>query len=165
MTLFQSIVPIILVLTAAVPRGGTSTFAADTPSCPYCGLETFKNTTETDYKVTLLIGDQTTAYRCVYCAVADSIPMTGDLSIVAPSEKKSHPVTIRRVKGEWTVEPRDAVFAIAKGEHSHCHVIYRALLKAESAEPYFATEPKLLKNARTLKIADLVAEIKKGAHD
>jgi hypothetical protein len=107
-------------LLMALPITTASARAAD---CPVCDVA-IVNAERTDMK----IGAETIAYRCVLCAIAEakSEYPSSDVTIVAPSEKSSVKIVLKRTHGKWTSSPRSAVFLKAPVKHRQCATGYHA---------------------------------------
>ncbi len=145
-----------------VALGLALTVAADPVSCPICGLECLKDTRDADYQVSMQAGGKSRTYRCVLCAIEDSAHVKGDLVIVAPSTVKGQPVKIERTQGDWKVTPEKALFAYAEGSHAQCQFRYRAVSSKEAFDKYVEANPKLLKGAKAIDLAGLLAKAKDG---
>ena len=88
--------------TLLAPFTTPAAFAHIAP-CPYCSMTIAQDTDTQDNEVALRIGRKRIEYKCVYCALAEAqTEYEGDLTILAPSEKKGEPVVIARKDGKWT---------------------------------------------------------------
>jgi len=143
-----------------VALGLALTAAADTASCPICGLDCLKDTRDADYQVSMQNGGKSHTYRCVLCAIEDSARIKGDIVIVAPSTVKGQPVKIERTQGAWKVTPEKALFAYAEGSHTQCQFRYRAVSSKEAFDKYVEANPKLLKGAKAIDLPQLLAKAK-----
>jgi len=129
--------------------------------CPFCNLAVLKNTPKLDNETTLRHGRKRIEYRCVYCALADAITeFKGDVTIIAPSEKKGKPVTLKRTAGKWSVMPASAVFVAQPVSHRHCQVGYRALTSKAAFANYVKANKKVVGAAKPLSLAQMVAASK-----
>ncbi len=119
-------------------------------------MEVLKDTETVDNRVELQRGGKKTAYRCVLCAIADVKDGKGDLTILTPSERKGKPVKIVRTDGKWTAEPETAQFVYVKGSHAQCEVRYRAITTKEALDAYLANNPRVLKSAKSISLAEMI---------
>lgn len=129
--------------------------------CPYCRLDVVQDTAQQDNEVALKYGRKRIEYRCVYCALAQAkSDYTGDVTILAPSEIKGKPVVISRTGGKWSVTPEAAVFSRQKVNHQQCQMGYRAFSTQPAFEAYAQKHADLLKDARPLKLTEMVDSAK-----
>lgn len=131
-------------LAALVAAAGLPGLVAARPAlahdadCPYCKLKVVQDTPDLDNEVALRYGRKRIEYRCVYCALAEAQTeqyAKGDLTILAPSEKKGQPVPITRTAGKWSA-PAGTVFVGVKASHKVCQVTYRALTGKAAFDAY-----------------------------
>lgn len=126
-------------LTALVAVVGlTTTAPAHEAPCPLCGQNITQDTKEQDNEVVLKSGRKRIEYKCVYCALSEAhSDYKGDVTILAPSEKKGEPVKIERKDGKWAVLPETAYFVSSeKMKHKVCQEQARAFTTKSSAETY-----------------------------
>ena len=100
-------------LASIAPGHAASTVQA---ICPYCHEPVVKDYTW-DNSVSMVFKGKSTPYKCILCAVSDAKTVKGDLEIVACSDKKGQPVTLRRHQGKWAVTPKNTVFAYSSAPH------------------------------------------------
>lgn len=154
---FRRILIAAVVLAAStLPIASASAHEAE---CPYCDRAITQDTATQDNETFLKYGKKRIAYKCVYCAVSDARTEypKGDLSIVAPSEKKGAPVIVKRVGGKWSA-PAGVVFvANMPLKHKTCQVMARAFTNKSAANSYIKAK-KLSTSPMTL--AQLVAAAK-----
>jgi hypothetical protein len=152
------VTPIVCFLAISISATGFSNPASPLtqPKCPFCQMAVLNDTATTDYRVTLTSSGKTSSYRCVLCAVADAKGLTGNLQIDAASEVKGHPVHIVRESGKWSILPENSVFVYAEGDHEQCQTRYRALTSADAFKAYVESNPKVLKNAKQLSLAQFI---------
>lgn len=135
-------------------------FAHDT-DCPFCKLKVVQDTKDQDNEVVLRYGRKRIEYRCIYCALAEAQTdqYKGNLRILAPSEVKGKPVLIERADNKWTV-PDGAVFVGVMESHKNCATTYRAFTSKAAFDAYVKKYPDLLKDAKPLTLAELLAQTK-----
>lgn len=123
--------------TIFAPLGAIPVFAHEAP-CPYCAQPVTQDTPTKDNEVALKVGRKRIEYKCVYCALAEAkTEFGGDLSILAPSEKKGEPVSLKRTNGKWAMLPATAHFVSSeKIKHKLCHVQARAFSTKNAAQNY-----------------------------
>ena len=140
-------------LSASVPA------LAHVAPCPYCNLTITQDTPQLDNETVLKFGRKRVEYKCVYCALAEAqSDYQGDLTILAPSEKKGEPIKITRTGTTWAASAPDAVFAAGKGGHRVCHIIYRAFTNEGAFETWAKAHPEQFDaNAKPLSLAQMVA--------
>ena len=147
---------------AALSLTSVPSFAHEAP-CPYCNMTVTQDTATQDNEVALKIGRKRIEYKCVYCALADAkTAYTGDLSILAPSEKKDEPVKLLRQNGKWSaVTPgaaTDAAFVMAAPiKHKICDRQARAFSSAAAAQQYIDANKAVLGDAKPLTLDALLA--------
>ncbi|HVK03551.1 MAG TPA: hypothetical protein VM490_08755 [Armatimonadaceae bacterium] len=155
-------------LAALVAAAGIPTLFAARPAlahdadCPYCKLKVVQDTKEQDNEVVLRYGRKRIEYRCVFCALAEAQTAqykTGDVTVLAPSEKKAQPVVIERKGGKWSA-PAGAVFVAVKQSHNHCQTTYRAFTTKAAFDAHVAKNQPLLKGAKPLDLNGLLAVAK-----
>jgi hypothetical protein len=113
-------------------------FAHEAP-CPYCAMPITQDTAQQDNEVALKYGRKRIEYKCVYCAVADSKTEygSGDISILAPSDKKAQPIILKRTGGAWSAAPATAAFVLNQPlKHKTCDIQARAFTTAVAAKAY-----------------------------
>jgi hypothetical protein len=131
-------------------------FAHEAP-CPYCGQTITQETKEQDNETVLKIGRKRIEYKCVFCALAEAkTEYKGDLSILAPSEKKGEPIKLERKDGKWTASAEGVRFAAQKGSHKVCQVLYRAFTTEDSAKAYIEKHKAHLADAKPLTLAQML---------
>jgi hypothetical protein len=131
--------------------------AAHETDCPFCKLKVVQDTKEQDNEVALRYGRKRIEYRCVFCALseAQTPQYPGDLTILAPSEKKGQPVVIERRGGAWSA-PDGTLFVGVRASHDHCQVTYRAFTSRAAFDAHVAKNPVLLRDAKPLTLAQMV---------
>jgi hypothetical protein len=131
-------------LAALFVAGSTGLFSSTRPAlaheapCPYCAIKITQDTATRDNETVMKYGRKRIEYKCVYCAVAEakSEYAKGDLTILAPSEKKGAPVVLKRAGGAWTTSTT-ASFVVPKGiKHKLCHAQARAFISPTVAQSY-----------------------------
>ena len=141
-----------------VVETGLSPASADGAECPFCSLDVLPNTTKQDNETVLKQGRKQVKYRCVYCALADAgTEYKGDLTVIAPSEKRGKPVILKRAKGKWSASPASVVFVAQRVSHRHCQTGYRALTSKAAFAYYVKSNKKLLGDAKPLSLAQMLA--------
>jgi hypothetical protein len=113
-------------------------FAHEAP-CPYCDMTITQDTPEQDNETVLKFGRKRIEYKCVYCALAEAKTeyAEGDLSILAPSEKKGQPVVLKRTGGIWAATPATAAFVVNTPlKHKACAAQARAFHTEAAAKEY-----------------------------
>ena len=127
------------ILTALITVIGlTTTALAHEAPCPLCGQTITQDTKDQDNEVVLKSGRKRIEYKCVYCALAEAhSDFKGDLTILAPSEKKGEPIKVERKDGKWRALPETAYFVSSeKMKHKVCQEQARAFTTKSSAEAY-----------------------------
>lgn len=130
---------LVALLAAVTPSISSVAFAHEAP-CPYCSLTLTQDTPEQDNETVLKYGRKRIEYKCVYCALAESKTeyAEGDISILAPSEKKGQPVVLKRTAGKWSA-PATAAFVLnAPLKHKMCAAQARAFTTEAAAKEYAA---------------------------
>lgn len=138
-----------------------SALAHETP-CPYCKLTVAQDTATQDNEVALRYGRKRIEYKCVWCALADVNRGTykdSDVTVLAPSEKKSQPVEITRKSGKWGA-PAGTVFLSVKASHQICQNTYRAFTSQAAFDAYAKKNAALVKGAAPLTLDQMVASAK-----
>ena len=131
--------------------------------CPYCTMTVTQDTATQDNEVALKIGRKRIEYKCVYCALADAkTAYQGDLTILAPSEKKDAPVKLQRASGKWSVvaaadAPAAAFVLVQPLQHKVCDQRARAFTSTEAAQKYLDDNKATLGDAKPLSLTALVA--------
>lgn len=148
--------------TLVTPLLSSSAFAHEAP-CPYCNQTVTQDTPTQDNEVALKIGRKRIEYKCVYCALSEAATeYEGDLSILAPSEKKGEPVLLKRTGSKWSASSDDVTFVFKQPlKHPICQEQARAFSTKAAATVYLAANKDKLPDARTLSLAEMV-EITKG---
>ena len=144
------------VLGAGLAGSNLQPALAHEATCPVCKLDVVQDTDKLDNEVALKFGRKRIEYRCVYCALQDSKNYQGDLTILAPSELKGKPVLLARKEGKWSVQPETAVFVGEKVNHRSCQIGYRALTTPEAFEKWIHSHHDLLKDAKPLKLEQML---------
>lgn len=144
--------------TLLAPLGAVRPAFAHEAPCPYCGLTITQDTPTQDNEVALKIGRKRIEYKCVFCALAEArTEYKGDLTILAPSEKKGEPVQIKREGDKWSVLPTTAVFVSNEPlKHKVCQAQARAFSTPEAAKAYIAANKESLPNAQILPLDQMV---------
>lgn len=139
------------------PFTSPAAFAHVAP-CPYCGMSITQDTETQDNEVALRVGRKRIEYKCVYCALAEAqTEYTGDLTILAPSEKKGQPVVLARKGGQWSVGTEGAVYVLnSPVKHKVCHDQARAFTSKGAAQKYVDANKETLPGARIVTLAELV---------
>jgi Alkylmercury lyase len=132
--------------------------------CPYCNMTITQDTAEQDNETVLKIGRKRVEYKCVYCALAEAkTEYKGDVTILAPSEKKGEPVTLKRTGGKWTATPETVYFVSnAPLKHKVCNVQARAFTTQAAAQAYIAKNKEQLPNAKPLTLTEMLAVVDAG---
>ena len=133
-------------------------FAHDT-DCPYCKLKVVQDTREQDNEVVLRYGRKRIEYRCVFCALTEANKYKGDLTVLAPSEKKGLPIEILRTGDKWTA-PEGTVFVAVKNSHKVCQTTYRAFTTRAAFAAHVQKNQDLLKDAKPLTLAEMLTVAK-----
>lgn len=149
---------LVAALSALTLTAGTlPAFAHDTP-CPYCKMKVTQDTPEQDNETVLRLGRKRIEYKCVYCAMADANTKykdSGDVTILAPSEKKSAPIEIMRMDGKW-MAPDGTVFVGVKASHKVCQTTYRAFTNKAAYDAYVAKNKSQLDGAKPLTLTEML---------
>lgn len=127
--------------------------------CPYCKLKVTQDTATEDNEVALRYGRKRIEYKCVFCAVADAnngAYKDGDVTILAPSEKKGQLIPITRKAGKWSA-PAGTVFVAKKASHRVCQVTYRAFTSKAGFDAYVQKNRGVVRDAQPLTLDQLVA--------
>lgn len=132
--------------------------AHDAP-CPYCEMAITQDTPAQDNEVALKIGRKRVEYKCVYCALSEAkTEYQGDLSILAPSEKKGEPIKLMRTGGKWSASSETLAFVTnAPLKHKECQAQARAFTTPEAAQAYIAAHKDELSDARPLTMTEMLA--------
>ncbi len=154
-----------IILGATLALGGI-TFVRPAPAheapCPFCAQTLTQDTATQDNEVTLKLGKKRIEYKCVYCALSEAkTEYKGDLSILAPSEKKGEPVTLKRTDGKWTASEENVAFVAQKANHKICNVTYRAFTTIEAAQVYIANNKEQLPDTKPLTLAQMLEIVDK----
>ncbi|MES2462692.1 MAG: hypothetical protein V4671_19085 [Armatimonadota bacterium] len=135
--------------------------AHETP-CPYCKMTVTQDTPAQDNEVALRYGRKRIEYKCVWCAVADVNRGTykdSDVTVLAPTEKKSQPIEITRKAGKWAA-PAGTVFLAVKASHQICQNTYRAFTSKAAFDAYVKKNQAIVKGAAPLTLDQMVASAK-----
>ena len=124
-----------LLAATLAPFANFSAFAHEA-DCPVCAQPITQDTATQDNEVALKFGRKRIEYKCVFCAFSDAkTEYKGDLSILAPSEKKGQPVIIKRTGEKWTTLPAGAAFTMpARLKHKTCQESARAYSSLAAAQ-------------------------------
>lgn len=134
----------------------TPAFAHEAP-CPFCGQAITQDTKEQDNEVVLKSGRKRIEYKCVYCALAEAhSDYKGDVTILAPSEKKGEPIRIERKEGKWAASTEGIRFIAQKGSHKVCQMLYRAFKTEDAAKAYVAKHKEHSVDAKTLTLEQML---------
>ena len=136
----------------------TTSVLAHEADCPFCGQAVTQDTPAQDNEVALKFGRKRIEYKCVFCALAEAhSEYKGDLSIIAPSEKKGEPVLIKREADKWTLAPASAVFVLNEPlKHKLCQAQARAYSTREAAQSFVDANKETLPNAAILTLDEMV---------
>ena len=135
----------------------TPTAFAHVAPCPYCSMTITQDTDTQDNEVALRIGRKRIEYKCVYCALAEAqTEYQGDLTILAPSEKKGQPVAIARKDGKWTAPDGAAYVLNTPLKHKVCQEQARAFSSQEAAQKYLDANKNSLPSAKIVTLDELV---------
>lgn len=136
-------------------------FAHEAP-CPFCSMAITQDTPQEDNETVLKFGRKRVEYKCVYCALAEAqTEYKGDLTILAPSEKKGEPVKITRTGDKWAAATLDAVFVAQKGSHRVCQVIYRAFTSKAGFDAWVKAHPQQFEaGVKPLSLTEMLAKSK-----
>lgn len=144
---------VLAILLAVFP---THPVPAHEAKCPHCELDLTQDTPEQDNEVALKYGKKRIEYKCIMCAIADAEKSyTGDLKILAPSEKKGKPVEISRIEGKWSA-PESTVFIGHKIKHRYCERGYRAFTTMAAFKTHVEKYKVQLKDAKAVTLAEIV---------
>lgn len=143
--------------TLFVAIAGVPALAHDA-DCPKCALKVVQDTPEQDNEVALRYGRKRIEYRCVYCALAEAQTdqyAKGDLTILAPSEKKGQPVPVTRAAGKWSA-PEGVIFVGVKVNHKVCPITYRTFTNRAAFDAYVKKNQAQLKDAKPLTLDQML---------
>jgi hypothetical protein len=127
----------------------TLAFTDGQGSCPFCGKSVGTSSFDSG-NVQWVSNGKTVTYKCVLCALADEPVRKGHGEIIAAYADGSPSVRIRRIDGQWSIDPPTSVFLYALGKHDDCQLRYRAFTNRESAERYVDAHPGLSKHIEYL---------------
>ncbi|BCM89752.1 hypothetical protein IAD21_01599 [Abditibacteriota bacterium] len=146
-----------LFATALVAPFATPSAFAHIAPCPYCAMTITQDTPTQDNEVALRIGRKRIEYKCVYCALAEAqTEYQGDLTVIAPSEKKGEPILISRKNGQWSA-PDGACYVLnAPVKHKVCQEQARAFTSKEVAQKYLNANKDTLPGAKIVTLPELV---------
>jgi hypothetical protein len=141
-------------------------FAHEAP-CAFCKRSVVQDTQQTDNETALRFGRKRIEYRCVFCALTDAQNAksfaTGDVTILAPSEKKGLPIPITRAGEKWSAPAGTVFLGSDKVNHAVCAGTYRAFTTRAALDAYVKANPKsVAPDAKPLTFAELLA-LSKGA--
>ena len=124
--------------TIAVPMMGLLPAMAHQAPCPYCQMAITQDTPTQDNETVMKYGRKRIEYKCVFCALAEAKTeyKTGDLTILAPSEKKGSPVVIKRTGGKWSAPATAAFVSTSRIKHKACQSQARAFTTKAAAQAY-----------------------------
>jgi hypothetical protein len=124
--------------TIALPTVGLLPAMAHSAPCPYCNMAITQDTATQDNETVMKYGRKRIEYKCVYCALAEAKTeyKTGDLTILAPSEKKGSPVIIKRTGGKWSAPATAAFVSTSRVKHKVCQAQARAFTTKAAAQAY-----------------------------
>ena len=130
--------------------------------CPLCHLSVVQDTATQNNEVALRFGRKRIEYRCVWCALSEAQTdfAKGDITILAPSEIKGKPVVISRAANKWSVGPTSAVFVGVNAGHKTCPITYRAFSNQAAFDAYLKKTGGVVKGAKPLTLAQLLATTK-----
>ena len=148
------------VLAAVSPIFVRPVLAHEAP-CPFCGMALTQDTKEQDNETVLKSGRKRIEYKCVFCALSEAqSDYKGDLTILAPSEKKGEPVKLERADGKWTASSEGVRFVAQKGSHKVCQTLYRAFSTEEAAKAYIEKNKAQLPDAKPLTLTEMLSTVK-----
>ena len=150
-------------LAALLVIGGliTPSFAHEAP-CPFCAQAITQDTAEQDNETVLKIGRKRIEYKCVFCALSEAkTEYKGDLTILAPSEKKGEPIKLERKGDQWTASAEGVRFIAQKGDHKVCQMLYRAFTTEDAAKTYIEKHKEHFADAKPLTLAQML-EVSSG---
>jgi len=126
--------------------------------CPYCSLTVSQDTATQDNEVALKIGRKRIEYKCVFCALSEAqSDYQGDLSILAPSEKKGEPIMLMRQNGKWSSMTEGAAYVLNSPlQHKICSVQARAFGSQAAAQAYLDAHKDQLPSAKIVTLDELV---------
>ena len=106
--------------------------------CPYCQMAITQDTPTQDNETVLKYGRKRIEYKCVFCALAEAKTeyVKGDLTILAPSDKKGAPVILKRAGGKWSAPATAAFVSPQRIKHKVCHAQVRAFTTQAAARAY-----------------------------
>ncbi len=132
----------------------TSSASAHVAPCSYCDRTITQDTATQDNEVALKFGRKRIEYKCVYCALAEAqSDYKGDLSILAPSEKKGEPIVLQRQSNKWSASTPSAVFVLNEPlQHKVCNVQARAFTSKTAAQSYVAAQKTQFPQAQILSL-------------
>ena len=139
-------------------------FAHEAP-CPFCNMTITQDTPQEDNETVLKFGRKRVEYKCVYCALSEAATeYEGDLSILAPSEKKGEPVLLKRTGSKWSASSEGVTFVMNQPlKHPVCQVQARAFSSKEAASAYLTANKDKLPQPRVLTLAEMVSATAKDA--
>ena len=138
-----------------------SSASAHEAPCPYCAQTITQDTKEQDNETVLKIGRKRIEYKCVFCALAEAqTEYKGNLTILAPSEKKGEPIKLERQDGHWKTGAEGVRFVAQKGNHKICQVLYRAFTSEEAAKAYIQKNKEHLADAKPITLSQMLEQTK-----
>lgn len=143
-------------------------FAHEAP-CAFCKRNVVQDTKLADNETALRYGRKRIEYRCVFCALSDAQNAktfaSGDVTILAPSEKKGLPIPISRTGDKWSVPEGTVFLGAEKVNHATCAGIYRAFTNRTALDAYVKANAKTVApNEKPLTFAELLALTKPGGN-
>lgn len=159
--ILSGVLAAILVVPFAVAPHAVSAHEAP---CPFCSMTITQDTATQDNEVALKIGRKRIEYKCVFCALSEAATeYKGDLTIVAPSEKKGEPVLLKRESGKWSSTAPGVSFVAHKASHKICQETYRAFTTADAANGYTAAHKDVLGDSKPISWDEMLTLTGNGA--
>ncbi len=152
-----------LLAATLAPFGVRPVLAHEAP-CPFCDMAVTQDTPTQDNETALKIGRKRVEYKCVFCALSEAqTEYQGDLTILAPSEKKGEPISLIRKAEKWSVLPETAFFVAREPlKHKVCNLQARSFTTKEAAQSYIDANPEQLKGASPLTLEQLEKQASAG---
>lgn len=151
-------VALIAAVTFAVP-----VLAHEAP-CPLCGQTITQDTEIQDNETVLKAGRKRIEYKCVFCALSEAkSDYKGDVSILAPSEKKGEPIRLERTGETWKASSDGVRFLAIKADkpdHKVCQAHFRAFGSEGAAKAYIEKNKASLPGAVPLTLEQMLALVK-----
>ncbi|MBC8138571.1 MAG: hypothetical protein H8F28_22045 [Fibrella sp.] len=135
-------------------------FAHEAP-CAFCKRDIVQDTKSSDNETALRFGRKRIEYRSVFCALSDAQNAksfaSGNVTILAPSEKKGLPIAITRTGARWSVPEGTVFLGAEKVNHAVCAGTYRAFTNRAALDAYVKANPKVIApDAKPLTFAQLL---------